>query len=625
MYEILLISDDKGFTNLALKFIPHINEMIRVSAAATVLNGMAQLDRNPYIDLVVIDHDVSVDVFDLLNAMGRASSSLPVIMLSRNPSADLLTQALNTQVNFFLSRGGREPMEFFSELDQKIVLAAERQRNEVQRRINERRMEALIDMAKMGDQDFQKVVHFAMDKSIELTNSKIGYVSLYDKESRILKMMAWSVSAMKHCEVGSYSFDFDLDSTGIWGDPIRTGKTIIVNDYEGDTRVMKRGLPMGHVQLRRLLMVPIFLNGELIGTAGVGNKERDYTWFDEVQLLRLMEEMFLIHSKVEEVKQTRGQVGVIRSLLESGPYGFMYVTVDMNVVILNGKGAEIIGSEPVKSSFVPLEEIQTQAALDLRGAINSSRLYGRDESIRLTHSTQEGDRTYEVRVTNLADPTNANPGFAISMIDITDLKTRDEIIDRAMEHISILEGPVNTYAREVVHRMLSMQECRGDLRRETDNIREAVEFVHDYRQVGIKSPLWMPMTEVLGKAIRDTDVTGLDISGRVEGLKVLADPAFHVVFRHLLSNTVEHSGGASSVDVSFRIQNGYLTLVYSDDGCDIPEDKRGRIFDDTEDGKFGMFLAKNICQASGFTIRCAESERGACFEISVPASKYTIG
>ena len=133
------------------------------------------------------------------------------------------------------------------------------------------------------------------------------------------------------------------------------------------------------------------------------------------------------------------------------------------------------------------------------------------------------------------------------------------------------------------------------------------------------------MTEVLGKAIRDTDVTGLDISGRVEGLKVLADPAFHVVFRHLLSNTVEHSGGASSVDVSFRIQNGYLTLVYSDDGCGIPEDKRGRIFDDTEDGKFGMFLAKNICQASGFTIRCAESERGACFEISVPASKYTIG
>ena len=47
MYEILLISDDKGFTNLALKFIPHINEMIRVSAAATVLNGLAQLDAQP--------------------------------------------------------------------------------------------------------------------------------------------------------------------------------------------------------------------------------------------------------------------------------------------------------------------------------------------------------------------------------------------------------------------------------------------------------------------------------------------------------------------------------------------------------------------------------------------------
>ena len=136
MYEILMISADRGFTNLALKFIPHINGSIQVSTATNVKDGVAFLEREDYTDLVVIDHDVSVDVFDLMNSMGRISSGLPIILLSRNPSAELLSDALNSQVDFFLTRGGREPMEFFTELDQKIVMAAERQRNEVQRRIN---------------------------------------------------------------------------------------------------------------------------------------------------------------------------------------------------------------------------------------------------------------------------------------------------------------------------------------------------------------------------------------------------------------------------------------------------------------------------------------------------------
>ena len=624
MYEILLISDDKGFTNLALRFIPHINGMIQVSTATTVRNGIAQLERNPYTDLVVIDHDVTVDVFDLMNAMGRASNDLPIIMLCRNPTTELLTEALNTKVDFFLARGGREPMEFFSELDQKIVLAAEKQRNDSQRRVNERRMEALVDMAKMGDQEFQKVVHFAMDKSIELTNSKIGYVSIYDKEARVLRMMAWSVSAMKHCSVGSYSFEFDLDSTGIWGDPIRTGKTVIVNDYENDKRVMKRGLPMGHVQLTRLLMVPIFLNGELIGTAGVGNKERDYTWFDEVQLLRLMEEMFTIHSKLEEIKQTRGQVDVIRDLMESGPYGFMFVTADMNIVILNDRCADIVGCEPVKSSFVPLEDLNTPVAAQLRAAINSCRLYDRSESVRITVDEKGTDRTYDARVTNLSDPTRQNPGFAISMVDVTDLQTKDDLIQRALEHIRILEGPVSCYTREVVERMLSTPECTGRLREETMHMKESVDFVFDYRDVGIKEPEWMSLSETVGWALDRTDTTGLEISTRIDGIRVLADSAFHSVFRNLLSNTIVHGGGASTVEISFRIQNGDLTIIYTDNGCGIPTDIREKVFDDTEDGKFGMFLAKNICQASGFGIACVESDRGARFEISIPPSRYTM-
>ena len=541
MYEILLISADRGFTNLALKFIPHINGSIQVSTATNVKDGVAFLEREDYTDLVVIDHDVSVDVFDLMNSMGRISSGLPIILLSRNPSAELLSDALNSQVDFFLTRGGREPMEFFTELDQKIVMAAERQRNEVQRRINEKRMEALVQMAKMSDQEFQRVVHYAVDKSIELTKSKIGYVSLYDKESRILRMMAWSVSAMKNCTVGSFSFEFSLDSTGIWGEPIRSGKTVIVNDYENDPRLMKKGLPVGHVPLKKLLMVPIYLNGELIGTAGVGNKERDYTWFDEVQVMRLMEEMFSIHSKLEEFKRNRGQVSVIRDLLDSGPYGFMFVTPDLNVIILNNFGARVIGCEPVKTSFVPLDDIRTPAADVIRAAINSSRLYSRDETVRIPVSDGERDRTFQATVMNMISSDRQNPGFAVTMVDVTDLQNKDDLISRAVDHIRIVEGPVNRYALRLVQRMLASPECTGELREQALRLRESVDFIRDFRYVGVKQPVWMDMGEVVSKALKTVDTPDIEVEGTghlAAGRVFLCAASFQGVHALLIKNDV---------------------------------------------------------------------------------------
>lgn len=624
MYEILLISADKNFTNTALKFIPHINGTIQVSTATNVKDGVTYLEKEDYTDLVVIDHDVSVDVFDLMNSMGRISSGLPIILLSRNPTPELLSGALNTHVDFFLARGNREPMEFFTELDQKIVMAAERQRNEIQRRINEKRMEALVQMAMMSDQEFQKVVHYAVDKSIELTKSKIGYVSLYDKDSRILRMMAWSTSAMRNCAVGSFSFEFDLDSTGIWGEPIRSGKTIIVNDYDGDPRLMKKGLPIGHVSLNKLLMVPIYLNGELIGTAGVGNKERDYTWFDEVQVMRLMEEMFSIHSKLEEFKKNRGQVSVIRDLLDSGPYGFMFVTIDLNVVILNKFGANIVGCAPVRTSFVPLENIRTPAIDQIRAAINSSRLYSRDETIRIHVSDGEKDRTFEATIMNMVSPDRQNPGFAITMMDVTDLQNKDDLISRAVDHIRIVEGPVNRYALKLVQRMLASPECTGDLRKQTLRLRESADFIRDFRYVGVKQPTWMEMEEILVRALKTVDTPGISVITRIAGIRIFADPAFPAVFRHLISNTVIHAGGASEIEIGFKIHGGNLTIIYTDDGCGISNDIRERIFDGADEGWFGLFLVNHICQASGFKVTCPETSRGSRFEISIPASKYTM-
>ncbi len=623
MYSCLLVSGDKAFTNLALKFVPHINNGIAVETATTIRSGTSYLESVKRTDIVVFDQG-GEDVIDMMNAMGRIGSSLPVVLTVKDPSAEFAVDALNAGVDYLVLRDGRDPMDIFTELTQKIVLAAERRQTEKRRQIEFKRMSALVEIAQMSDSAFSGIVDYALDRSIELTESKIGYVASYDKDARRLTMLAWSASAMKQCSVGIHSFEFDLDTAGIWGEPVRTRRSVIVNDYNGNRVLMKGGLPAGHVPLDRLLMVPIYIDGRLMGTAGVGNKETEYTGFDEIQLTRMMEGMFSIYSKLEDVKKSSRQTDVIRMVLETGAMGFMYVTVDMNVVLLNNLGSKVLGCEPVNSSYVPMDGIKSQNAKELRMEINNPRIHGSGSRLRLNAVIDGVERPYDVEITNMVASYRQNPGFAVTMVDISDIESRNERIDRAVEHINILEGPV---FRSISELTTDAQRNINDSRAlvtPLSRLKEATDFIRDYRNVGIRDPIWAYVTDLVGRIEKSTYLGGIDLKVRADGFKILADPAFHSVFKNLMTNTVRHGRTASRIDIGCRIQQGMLTIYYQDDGVGIPEEMRGSLFNQTEKGKFGLFLVANIVRASGYSIECVDCERGARFEISVPSSKYMM-
>ena len=69
----------------------------------------------------------------------------------------------------------------------------------------------------MSGKDLSVIVDYALEKSVELTRSSIGYVSLYDKGKKRIKMLSWSSNAMDRCHMTNIPLEFDLDSTGVWG------------------------------------------------------------------------------------------------------------------------------------------------------------------------------------------------------------------------------------------------------------------------------------------------------------------------------------------------------------------------------------------------------------------------
>lgn len=160
-------------------------------------------------------------------------------------------------------------------------------------RLDEKRLEALLRLNEQETATIDELATFAMDETIRLTRSTLGYIAFYDEDEQILTMHAWSRAAMEECRVATRSIRYPIGTTGLWGEVVRQRRPIITNDYQAENS-KKRGLPPGHIHLTRHMGVPIFDGEQIVIVAGVANKPSAYDETDVRQLTLLMGGMWRI-------------------------------------------------------------------------------------------------------------------------------------------------------------------------------------------------------------------------------------------------------------------------------------------------------------------------------------------
>lgn len=627
MYNLLLVSTDSGFTNLSLKFIPHLQSGIRTIPVKTMENAMNTIEGQP-MEVILFDHSADNDLTDFIKVMDRSGISVPIVLVARKPSEDVLSEALNNGIMGFVDRQGRDPLDYFKEICDRVVITAERSRYTADRAVNIKRMESLIEMAKMSDRGFSDIVDYALDTALELTHSEVGFVAKYDRDRRRLVMLAWSKGAMKRCDITNYPVEFPLDTTGVWGDPIRNGKPVIINDYEGDRRLLKKGIPEGHLRLNKILLVPVFAkDGGIIGTAGVANKKTDYTNTDQTQLCQLMDEMFAMFVRRDALKMYNAPGQIVKELTEVGPIGMAFVTIDMELAFLNRTARTILGIDDDVVLPVDVGSISTCQMQTISDLVNRIRSHG-GMSVKgsITARINDRERSFVTTVYSTTSTEGMRPGFTIIMNDVTDLKRLDETATLMREHISILEGPVlDSLLTSRPFILLAKPLLSDDKLAAVNRINETILFMADYKNVGMNHPIWIDLEDAAREAKNYVVPEGIKLNLRTNGLKVLADPSFPSVFRQLLVNSILHGEYVTEITIRCAIVDGVLSIIYEDNGVGIDSSDSATLFDKVYEGKFGMFLIYNIISASGFKIRQIPKTSGASFEITVPSSKYSLG
>jgi len=132
-----------------------------------------------------------------------------------------------------------------------------------------------------GDQS--QVFSTLLETVVEITGSEYGFLQEVSSNSesgvctRMLALsdISWDEDSRRLFESLTLRGGEFRNMDNLIGAPVLTGKLVIADDVPHDPR--SGGLPPGHPPLRNFLGIPMFFGGELIGVAGVANREGGYS------------------------------------------------------------------------------------------------------------------------------------------------------------------------------------------------------------------------------------------------------------------------------------------------------------------------------------------------------------
>ena len=136
---------------------------------------------------------------------------------------------------------------------------------------------ALLQM--VGNRLIEELLQLALDKAELLTESSIGFFHFVSDDERSLSLQAWSTNTKKNmCTALGEGLHYALDSAGVWADAARLHKAVIHNDYAALKD--RKGMPEGHAEVKREIVVPVLRGNKVVAILGVGNKGTQYDEHD---------------------------------------------------------------------------------------------------------------------------------------------------------------------------------------------------------------------------------------------------------------------------------------------------------------------------------------------------------
>jgi signal transduction histidine kinase/DNA-binding response OmpR family regulator len=235
--------------------------------------------------------------------------------------------------------------------------------------------------------------------------------------------------------------------------------------------------------------------------------------------------------------------------------------------------------------------------------------------------------------------------FALEMMErdssLTELKRMSKAIQVANRKLNLLNSIIRHDILNTVTGLLGLEDMAitlisdrepaqliREIKDTTRRIQQQITFTRDYQDIGVHSPQWQNVNNVISNVTKTTSLGSIKLSV-IPGVdpEIFADSMLEKVFYNLVDNALRYGGKLTVITFSLRQSDEELIIICEDNGNGIPDTEKEKIFErgfGKNTGQ-GLFLAREILSITGITIReSGEPGKGARFEIVVPGGSFRI-
>ncbi|HVU35190.1 MAG TPA: PAS domain S-box protein [Opitutaceae bacterium] len=230
-----------------------------------------------------------------------------------------------------------------------IVLAyrdvTERKSTEEERQQDRQRTEALLELLQSPTRSRDEVVQFTVEQAVAMTQSEFGFVGFVDADETVLSAHP-SAAVLSRCGMKArVPIDFRIAHGGLWAAAIRERRPIMVNDY-AEANPLKKGVPEGHLGLRRFLAVPVFRAGRAVMLCGLANKAEPYDDSDVLHVRLFAEGVWGVLENNRNQQALRRNERHYRALMEQSLDVVAVLAKDGTVTYQSPSVERVLGWQP---------------------------------------------------------------------------------------------------------------------------------------------------------------------------------------------------------------------------------------------------------------------------------------
>ncbi|OIQ27346.1 MAG: hypothetical protein BM564_12675 [Bacteroidetes bacterium MedPE-SWsnd-G2] len=312
--------------------------------------------------------------------------------------------------------------------------------NETEIRKNSERIEKLMQVSSYSINDISAFLNFAQERAVDITESGIGYIMMYDEDKKTFTLSNLSDGVMHDTSFSRQTMTENLDEAGLWGEVVRQRKPILVNDYSKNHPKAK-GTPDNHFQIHRFLSIPVFSQGKIVAVAGVANKLKPYNETDQNQLKLLMDYVWKKYEAHQNMVNLKEAKDYLDFTLQSANMGTWTYDVPTKTISFQADCLGIFKPEGPQSRYSKDEYLKIVHPEDAKMVeeVFGSVLKNKKSKYNLAYRIlkQDGEYTHISKSGEVIYNSEGIPITANGIIwDVTELKTKEKAIKRLQENLS---------------------------------------------------------------------------------------------------------------------------------------------------------------------------------------------